>query len=117
MPSTLHTPDPVTPGTLYVVATPIGHMADITLRALSVLKGVDLVAAEDTRTTRRLFSAYDISTPLISYHEHNELKRADELVARMQTGASIALVSDAGTPTLSDPGYRLVVAALARGFR
>jgi 16S rRNA (cytidine1402-2'-O)-methyltransferase len=100
-------------GTLYVVATPIGNLEDITLRALRVLKEVDLIAAEDTRHTQRLLGHYDIRTPLTSYHEHNERAKAPALVARLLAGASIALVSDAGTPALSDPGYRLVVAAAA----
>ena len=101
---------------LYVVATPIGNLEDITLRALRTLGGVDLIAAEDTRHTRRLLSHFDIRTPLVSCHEHNEAQRADELIARMQDGGSVALVSDAGTPSVSDPGYRLVAAALARGI-
>ena len=103
-------------GRLYVVGTPIGNMEDITLRALAVLKQVDLVAAEDTRITRRLLSHYQLKVPLISYHEHNETRRAAELVERLIGGARIALVSDAGMPGVSDPGYRLITAALNRGI-
>jgi 16S rRNA (cytidine1402-2'-O)-methyltransferase len=99
-------------GILYVVATPIGNMADITLRAIQTLNDVNLVAAEDTRHTGRLLSYHKIKKPLISYHEHNEVKRSAELVARLNSGESIALVSDAGTPTVSDPGYRLVKQAV-----
>ncbi|MEJ2166357.1 MAG: 16S rRNA (cytidine(1402)-2'-O)-methyltransferase [Desulfobacterales bacterium] len=100
-----------TPGTLYVVATPIGHRDDITIRALKVLSEVDLVAAEDTRKTRRFLTLHGISNRLISYHEHNEAERTPQLIARLKTGVSVALVCNAGTPTLSDPGYRLVEAA------
>lgn len=103
-------------GTLYVVGTPIGNMEDITLRALAVLKQVDLIAAEDTRITRRLLSLHQLNTPLISYHEHNETRRAAELVERLLCGARVALVSDAGMPGVSDPGYRLITAALSRGI-
>lgn len=107
-------PDPG--GVLYVVGTPIGNMEDITLRALSVLRQVDLLAAEDTRVTRRLLSYHQLKVPLISYHEHNESKRAAELVKRLLEGGRIALVSDAGMPGISDPGYRLVTTALNRGI-
>jgi len=100
---------------LYLVSTPIGNLEDITLRALRVLKEVDLVACEDTRRTRRLLDHFGISKPTISYHEHNEQKRADELVERMLGGESIALVTDAGTPGISDPAYRIVAAAIERG--
>ncbi len=103
-------------GGLYVVATPIGHMEDITLRAIRTLRQVDLIAAEDTRHTRRLLAAHDIRNQLISYHEHNEQQRTADLIQRLESGAAIALVSDAGTPTVSDPGYRLVEAAAARGI-
>jgi 16S rRNA (cytidine1402-2'-O)-methyltransferase len=105
------------PGVLYVVATPIGNLEDITLRALRILKEVALIAAEDTRHTQKLLSHYDIRTPLTSYHEHNERTKAPALVERLLRGETIALVSDAGTPAISDPGYRLVVAAAAAGLR
>ena len=104
-------------GILYIVATPIGNLADITLRALDVLKTVDLIAAEDTRHTRKLLSHYGISAKLISCNEHNERARADELVQRLTAGASVALLSDAGTPTVSDPGYRVLQAAIAADIR
>ncbi len=97
---------------LYVVATPIGNLEDITLRALRVLKEADLIACEDTRHTRKLLEHYGISTPLVSYHEHNEPKRAAELLEKLRSGASIALVSDAGMPGVSDPGYRVVALAV-----
>ena len=105
------------PGILYIVATPIGNLEDITLRALRVLKEVDVVAAEDTRHTQILLSHHDIHTPLTSYHEHNEKTKAQELVARLARGQNIALVSDAGTPAISDPGFRLVVQAIRAGVR
>jgi 16S rRNA (cytidine1402-2'-O)-methyltransferase len=101
------------PSGLYVVATPIGNLEDITLRAINTLNGVDLIAAEDTRHTSRLLSRYQIRTPLISCHEHNELQRTPELIEKIQSGAAVALVSDAGTPSVSDPGYRLVRTAVA----
>jgi 16S rRNA (cytidine1402-2'-O)-methyltransferase len=100
------------PSGLYVVATPIGNMEDITLRAINTLNGVDLIAAEDTRHTSRLLSRYHIRTPLISCHEHNEHQRTPELIEKIKSGAAIALVSDAGTPSVSDPGYRLVRTAV-----
>lgn len=109
--------DPPRPGTLYIVATPIGHLQDITLRALAVLGAVDLVAAEDTRKTAHLLAHHGIATPTVSYHEHNEARRTPELLERLQRGASIALVSNAGTPGISDPGYRLTSAAAAEGIR
>jgi 16S rRNA (cytidine1402-2'-O)-methyltransferase len=105
------------PGILYIVATPIGNLEDITLRALRILKEVGGIAAEDTRHTKKLLSHYDIRTPLTSYHEHNERAAAPALVERMLRGDSIALVSDAGTPGISDPGYRLTVAAVAAGIQ
>jgi 16S rRNA (cytidine1402-2'-O)-methyltransferase len=104
-------------GTLYLVATPIGNLEDITLRALSVLKEVDMIACEDTRRTQQLLNHYGIKTKMLSYHEHNERTRAAELGALLQTGANIAIVSDAGTPGISDPGFRLVNDAIIRGAR
>ena len=104
-------------GTLYIVATPIGNLEDITLRALRVLKEVDLIAAEDTRHTQTLLHHYGIKKPLTSYHEHNERQKTQSLVERLARGDSIALVSDAGTPAISDPGYRLVVDAIRAGVR
>jgi 16S rRNA (cytidine1402-2'-O)-methyltransferase len=101
------------PGILYIVATPIGNLEDITLRALRVLKEVDCIAAEDTRHTKKLLNHFDIHTPLVSYHEHNERTAASALVERLHGGESIALVCDAGTPAISDPGYRLTAAAVA----
>ena len=100
---------------LYVIATPIGNLEDITLRALRLLGEVDLIACEDTRHTRKLLTHYQIATPTVSYHEHNERARAVELVARLKSGSSVALVSDAGTPLVSDPGYALVREAIAQG--
>jgi 16S rRNA (cytidine1402-2'-O)-methyltransferase len=99
-------------GTLYVVSTPIGNLEDVTLRALRVLKQADLIAAEDTRHTARLLHRYEIGTATTSFHEHNERQKLPALVARLKGGASIALVSDAGTPGIRDPGYRLVRAAI-----
>jgi 16S rRNA (cytidine1402-2'-O)-methyltransferase len=99
-------------GTLYLVSTPIGNLEDITRRALRVLAEADLVACEDTRHTRKLLDHYGIKTRTVSYHEHNERERAEELVGRLLAGESVALVSDAGTPSVSDPGFRLVRAAV-----
>jgi len=99
------------------VGTPIGHLEDITLRALSVLGAVDLIAAEDTRKTGLMLARHGIATQRVSYHEHNETRRTPELLQRLQAGASIALVSNAGTPGISDPGYRLVSAAAGAGVR
>lgn len=99
-------------GRLFVVATPIGNLEDITLRALRVLKEVSLIAAEDTRHTKTLLTHYGIAKPLTSYHEHNERQKAPELIAKLKEGLDIALVSDAGTPGISDPGYRLIRAAV-----
>ena len=100
-------------GSLYIVATPIGNLGDITLRAIEVLKSVSVVVAEDTRHSRTLMNHLGVTTPMIAYHEHNEARESPRLVKRMVEGESIALISDAGTPLLSDPGARLVAAALA----
>jgi len=104
-------------GTLYLVATPIGNLEDITGRAIRILAEVDLIACEDTRRTRTLLNHYDIKTKMLSYHEHNERERAAELGSLLQTGANIAIVADAGTPGISDPGFRVVNDAIARGMR
>ena len=104
-------------GVLYIVPTPIGNLEDITLRALRLLKEVELIAAEDTRHTQHLLAHFGIKTALTSYHDHNERGKARTLVERLKSGASIALVSDAGTPAISDPGYRLVVDAIAAGIQ
>lgn len=104
------------PGILYVVSTPIGNLRDVTLRALEVLAEVDLIACEDTRHSAHLLAAHGISRPLISYFEHNEEARATELTEKLRQGAKIALMTDAGTPAISDPGYRLVRAALEAGY-
>lgn len=101
--------------TLYIVATPIGNLEDITLRALRVLKEADLIACEDTRQTQKLLHHYAIATKAISYHEHNEAERAAELAARLEAGANIALVTDAGMPAISDPGFRLISRAIQLG--
>jgi 16S rRNA (cytidine1402-2'-O)-methyltransferase len=106
---------PLAPG-LYLVATPIGNLEDITLRALRVLATVDRIACEDTRQTSKLLSHYGIATPTVSYHMHNERGRAEELVAQLQAGARIAVVSDAGTPGIADPGAAIATAALAAGI-
>jgi 16S rRNA (cytidine1402-2'-O)-methyltransferase len=106
----------IQPGTLYVVSTPIGNLDDLTIRALNVLKGVDLIAAEDTRTTLVLLRHYEITKPLVSYYSYNEARRTPELVEKLAAGSAIALVSDAGTPGISDPAYRVVRAALDRGI-
>ncbi|MBS7543585.1 16S rRNA (cytidine(1402)-2'-O)-methyltransferase [Ancylobacter oerskovii] len=102
---------------LHVVATPIGNLGDVTLRALETLAGADLVACEDTRVTRRLLDRYGIETPLVAYHDHNAASMRPRLLARLEEGAAVALVSDAGTPLVSDPGYKLVEAAIEAGFR
>jgi len=104
-------------GTLYLVATPIGNLEDITYRAVRTLRDAGLIACEDTRQTRKLLDHYGIARPLVSYHEHNEAARAEELLLRMQAGESVALVSDAGMPLVSDPGYRVVNAAIRAGIR
>src|SRR5580704_16697783 len=99
-------------GCLYLIATPIGNLEDISLRALRLMKEADVIACEDTRETRKLLNRYDIHTRLESYHQHNELTRAPELVIVLEQGAKVALVSDAGTPLVSDPGHRLVTLCL-----
>src|SRR5215468_10339363 len=104
---------PLDPGpTLYLVATPIGNLDDITLRALRVLHGVDLIACEDTRQTQKLLNHYGITTRTVSYHEHNEMTKAAELIVDLEGGAKIALVTDAGMPGISDPGFRLITLAI-----
>jgi len=108
---------PLRPGTLYLVATPIGNLEDITLRALRVLKECDLVAAEDTRHSGQLLKHFGISKPMLSYFQFNEARRSEEILERLKQGAKIALVTDAGTPGISDPGTRVVNAALAAGLR
>ena len=100
-------------GTLYIVATPIGNLEDITLRALRVLKEVDVIAAEDTRVTRKLLSHYDIHTQMVAYHQHSSGRRAEEIVDMIKAGATVALVSDAGTPGISDPGHELIALCIA----
>lgn len=105
------------PRTLHVVATPIGHLSDISMRALEVLAGVDAICAEDTRHTRQLLAYHGIERPLLALHQHNEAAQCEALVARLASGDSLALVSDAGTPLISDPGFRLVRAARAAGIR
>src|SRR5215831_19452107 len=104
-------------GRLYIVSTPIGNLEDITQRALRILREVDLIACEDTRHTRKLLTHFGIETKTISYHEHNESERANELCAMLATGKSVALVSDAGTPLISDPGFRIVSLAIGKGLR
>ena len=108
---------PLMPGTLYLVATPIGNLEDITLRALRVLRECDVVAAEDTRRTGQLLKHFQISKPMLSYFQFNEAKRSEEIVDRLQRGQKVALVSDAGSPGISDPGERVVRAAVAKGLR
>ncbi len=103
------------PGTLFLVATPIGNLQDMTFRAVEVLKSVDVIACEDTRHTRKLLNAFEISTKLVSYHEHNEGERADELSRMLSDGKSVAVVSDAGTPGINDPGFRIVQKAIGIG--
>ena len=104
------------PGTLFVVATPIGNLEDLTFRALRTLREVDLIAAEDTRRTSKLLAHYEIRKPLVSLHEHNETLEGERLVAKLTSGSNVALVSDAGTPTIADPGFRLVASARAAGI-
>ena len=108
---------PLTPGTLYLVATPIGNLEDITLRALRTLRECDVIAAEDTRHTAQLLRHYEIQRPMISYFRFNEAKRSEEILDRLAQGQKIALVTDAGTPGISDPGERVVRAALGAGYR
>jgi 16S rRNA (cytidine1402-2'-O)-methyltransferase len=103
-------------GTLYIVATPIGNLEDLSFRAVRVLREADRIACEDTRHTRRLLDHYGIEKPLLSYHEHNEKERTEELLRELEEGRSVALVSDAGTPLIADPGYRIVHAARERGI-
>lgn len=102
---------------LYIVSTPIGNLEDITLRALNVLKEVDLIACEDTRTSKKLLSRYQIEKPLTSYHKHNEIEKAKELLSMLQGGKNIALITDAGTPGVSDPGFRIVKLASQSGIK
>src|SRR5215831_14718154 len=106
---------PPLPAGLYLVATPIGNLRDITVRALEVLAGADLIACEDTRVSRKLLDHYGITTPLTPYHDHNAAEARPKLLARLADGAAVALISDAGTPLISDPGYKLVRAAQAAG--
>ncbi|MEN9574200.1 MAG: ribosomal small subunit methyltransferase [Verrucomicrobiota bacterium] len=108
---------PLTPGTLYLVATPIGNLEDITLRALRVLRECDVVAAEDTRRTGQLLKHFEISKPMLSYFQFNEAKRSEQILERLKSGEKVALVTDAGTPGISDPGERVVRAAVAAGLR
>jgi 16S rRNA (cytidine1402-2'-O)-methyltransferase len=107
---------PAPPGGLYLVATPIGNLGDISLRALELLAAADVIACEDTRVTRKLTDRYGIATPLMAYHEHNASEARPKIIARLDEGHAVALVSDAGTPLISDPGYRLVRAAVEAGY-
>lgn len=107
----------IMPGTLFIVATPIGNLEDITLRALRILREADAIAAEDTRVTRKLLSHYDIHTHMIAYHQHSRGERAEEILGLLQDGKSVALVSDAGTPGISDPGHELIAMCIAEGIR
>src|SRR5438876_12322291 len=106
---------PLAPG-LYLVATPIGNLEDISLRALRVLRSVDRIACEDTRQTQKLLNHFEIHTPTVSYHMHNEGSRSEELIAELKQGARIAVVSDAGTPGIADPGGQITAAAIAAGI-
>src|SRR2546422_1750632 len=108
---------PLTPGTLYLVATPIGNLEDVTSRALRTLKECDVVAAEDTRHTGQLLKHFGISKPLLSYFQFNEAKRSEQIIERLKRGEKVALVTDAGTPGISDPGERVVRAVIAAGLR
>ncbi len=105
------------PGTLYIVSTPIGNLGDITVRAIDILKNVDFVAAEDTRHSKKLFARYEISTPLISYYSAKEEVRAKEVMEKLSRGKRVALISDAGTPGISDPGYQLIRTSLNNGYK
>lgn len=104
------------PGTLYLVATPIGNLADIALRALSTLREVDIIAAEDTRVTRKLLAHYEIETPMTPYHQHSQGRKAENLVEMLNEGKNVAMVSDAGTPGVSDPGHELIALAIDQGI-
>jgi 16S rRNA (cytidine1402-2'-O)-methyltransferase len=104
------------PGTLAVVATPIGNLGDLSRRGLACLRDADVIACEDTRVTAKLLSAYDIHTPMLAYHDHNAARMRPRIIERLRNGDIVALVSDAGTPLVSDPGYKLVEAAIAEGF-
>ena len=104
------------PGSLFIISTPIGNLEDITLRAVRLLGEADVIACEDTRQTRKLLDHFGISKPMLSYHEHNEASRSAELIEKLIAGENVALVSDAGTPLISDPGYRLVAATIANGI-
>src|SRR5947207_14825861 len=108
---------PLTPSTLYLVATPIGNLEDITLRALRVLKECDVIAAEDTRQPGQLLKHFGLSKPLLSYFQFNEARRRDEIIERLRRGEKVALVTDAGSPGISDPGERVVKAAIAASLR
>ena len=103
-------------GALYIVATPIGNLGDITFRAVEILKTVDLVLAEDTRHSKKLFDHYEIKSPLIAFHEHNESEKVNGIISAINSGQSVALISDAGTPLISDPGYQLVAEAKKIGI-
>ena len=104
-------------GVLYIVSTPIGNLEDITLRALRILKEISLIAAEDTRLTRKLLTHYNISTPTVSYYEHNRFARIPKIIDHLNTGKDVAVVTDAGTPGISDPAYKLIRAAIEIGSR
>jgi 16S rRNA (cytidine1402-2'-O)-methyltransferase len=116
-PPSTKTPPPLASGTLYLVATPIGNLEDITLRALRTLRECDVIAAEDTRRTGQLLKHFEISKPMVSYFAFNEAKRSEEILNRLKRGERVALVTDAGTPGISDPGERVVRAAVAAGLR
>ena len=110
-------PARATTGTLYIVATPIGNLADMVPRAVETLQTVAVIAAEDTRHSSHLLSHFDIRTPTVAYHDHSDQQRTSTLLQRLENGESVALISDAGTPLISDPGYRLVREARTRGIR